>query len=177
MPVGRAGEGRVPRSKPPHSGPGPTSSSETGSRLPERIVVPTLSVNAPVVPITASGGTLLPPSSPSMIGWWSDGARPGAQTGTAILTGHTVSSGGGAFDDLDQMQTGQRVHVVNGRRSIEYVVSSVTIYSKQSLAEDAAEIFDQGISGRLALVTCEDWDGTDYLSNAVIIAEPVAATG
>jgi hypothetical protein len=27
--------------------------------------------------------------------------------------------------------------------------------------------------GRLVLVTCEDWNGEVYLSNAVVIAEPV----
>lgn len=27
-------------------------------------------------------------------------------------------------------------------------------------------------AGRLVLVTCEDWNGKEYLSNAVVIADP-----
>jgi len=130
-------------------------------------------VTAPVVPITTEGSTLVPPSDPTTIGWWSGGAAPGAEVGTAVLTGHTVSTGGGAFDDLDLMQPGQRVLVRDGEHALEYVVRSVTVYRKQTLAAHAAELFDQQARGRLALVTCEDWDGTSYLSNAVVIAEPV----
>lgn len=139
---------------------------------PDRIVVPGLSVDAPVVPISASGGVLVPPSDPLVIGWWSAGARPGAATGTAVLTGHTVSTGGGAFDDLDRMRPGQRLRIDSGSSSTDYVVRSVTVYRKQSLAEHATEIFNQGVRGRVALVTCEDWNGSSYLSNAVVIAVP-----
>jgi hypothetical protein len=41
------------------------------------------------------------------------------------------------------------------------------------LAKQAAQIFDQSVPGRLVLVTCEDWNGTTYLSNAVVIAKPI----
>ena len=40
------------------------------------------------------------------------------------------------------------------------------------LAEHAAEIFDQARMGRVALVSCDDWTGTDYLSNVVVMARP-----
>lgn len=139
---------------------------------PDRIVVPGLGVDAPVVPVSATGGVLTPPADPTVIGWWAAGARPGASVGTAILTGHTVSSGGGAFDDLDRMHPGQRLRIGAGRSALDYVVRSVTVYPKQSLAEHAGAIFDQDVPGRVALVTCEDWNGSAYLSNAVVIAEP-----
>jgi hypothetical protein len=35
-------------------------------------------------------------------------------------------------------------------------------------------VFAQDVPGRLVLVTCEDWDGSGYLSNAVVIATPDA---
>jgi LPXTG-site transpeptidase (sortase) family protein len=107
-----------------------------------------------------------------MVGWWSDGARPGAAKGSAVITGHTVHDGGGAFDDLGQLTTGDAVMVTTGRGTIDYVVSSVTTYRKKALAKQAARVFDQSVPGRLVLVTCEDWDGTAYLSNAVVIATP-----
>jgi len=140
---------------------------------PDRIVVPALSVDAPVVPISTQGGVLVPPGDPTVIGWWSAGARPGATTGTAVLTGHTVSTGGGAFDDLDLMTPGQRLRIESGAVTTRYVVRSVRVYRKQSLADHAARIFDQDVPGRVALVTCEEWNGHVYLSNAVVIADPV----
>lgn len=145
--------------------------SEVGP--PTRIDVPALSVTAPVVPISTEGSTLVPPSDPTTIGWWSGGAAPGARTGTAVLTGHTVSTGGGAFDDLDLMRPGQKVRIRGGDQTLEYVVRSVTVYPKQTLAEHAAQLFDQSTRGRLALVTCEDWNGSVYLSNAVVIADRI----
>jgi hypothetical protein len=34
-------------------------------------------------------------------------------------------------------------------------------------------VFRQRGPGRLVLITCEDWNGTTYLSNAVVFADPV----
>ncbi|WP_328525699.1 class F sortase [Kribbella sp. NBC_00359] len=139
---------------------------------PVKVSVPSLGVSARVLGIRARGGTLIPPSNPLLVGWWSDGARPGAAKGSAVITGHTVHTGGGAFDDLDRLTAGDAVAVTTGRSTINYVVASVTVYRKKALAKQAARIFDQTVPGRLVLVTCEDWDGTAYLSNAVVIATP-----
>jgi LPXTG-site transpeptidase (sortase) family protein len=141
---------------------------------PTRLRIPSLGIDAPVLPITADGLRLVPPSDPQTVGWWSAGARPGADHGIAILTGHTVSTGGGVFDDLDQMRPGQRVQILANGPRLSLRVTSVTVYHKTALAEHAAKIFDQTGPGRVALVTCEDWDGADYLSNVVVIATPVA---
>ena len=58
------------------------------------------------------------------------------------------------------------------RGAISYVVTTVTVYRKRALAKAASKVFDQSVPGRLVLVTCEDWDGTSYLSNAVVVAIP-----
>jgi LPXTG-site transpeptidase (sortase) family protein len=139
---------------------------------PMRVSVPSLGVSARVLGIRARGGALIPPSNPRLVGWWSDGAQPGATKGSAIITGHTVHDGGGAFDDLDELTAGDAVKVTTGRGTIDYVVTSVTTYRKKALATQAAQVFNQSVPGRLVLVTCEDWDGTAYLSNAVVIAVP-----
>ncbi|WP_132210092.1 class F sortase [Kribbella steppae] len=139
---------------------------------PVKVSVPSLGISARVLGIHARGGTLIPPSNPRLVGWWSDGAQPGAANGSAIITGHTVHDGGGAFDDLDELTAGDAVTVTTGRGTLNYVVSSVTTYRKKALAKQAAQLFDQSVPGRLVLVTCEDWDGTAYLSNAVVVAVP-----
>lgn len=156
--------------------PGPsrtTPSSHPSRGVPRRVVVPRLGVDAPVVGIDAPGGVLRPPDDPQVLGWWRSGARPGAAAGSALVTGHTVSSGGGAFDDLEMLEPGDRVRVRTTRGVVDYHVTGVTTYRKASLAEDAARVFSQTVPGRLVLVTCEDWDGSTYLSNAVVFAEPV----
>ena len=136
-----------------------------------RLVIPALDVDAPVVPIGAPGGVLLPPDDPQTLGWWQDGARPGNRHGAALVTGHTVSSGGGAFDDLETLVAGDDVRVRTATGVIRYRVDSITIYRKASLAKHAARVFSQSGRDRLVLITCEDWNGSVYLSNAVVVAE------
>jgi LPXTG-site transpeptidase (sortase) family protein len=151
----------------------PTRTPQPAPGVPVRLLVPSLHVDASVVPISASGGVLLPPGDPQTLGWWSAGARPGAATGGALITGHTVHTGGGAFDDLDTMKPGQLVQVRTPRGVLDYAVSEVTVYRKSTLARDAERIFSQTVPGRLVLITCEDWNGTGYDSNAVVVANRV----
>jgi LPXTG-site transpeptidase (sortase) family protein len=141
---------------------------------PRRISLPQLGVSAPVVSISVSQGSLTPPSDPQTVGWWSGGAQPGAKRGSAVITGHTVHTGGGAFDDLGQLQKGDSVVVATTRGSLRYRVAGITTYRKRALATHAEEVFDQSVPGRLVLITCEDWNGKIYLSNVVVIAQPTA---
>lgn len=143
---------------------------------PRRVVIPALGVRAAVLPIEAPGGTLVPPSDPEQLGWWADGARPGDDRGSALVTGHSVHAGDGALDDLETLRRGDAVTVRTDRGWIRYVVRRVAVYSKGTVAEDAERLFSQEVPGRLVLVTCEDWDGSRYLSNVVVIATPTAGS-
>jgi LPXTG-site transpeptidase (sortase) family protein len=140
---------------------------------PVELHVPALGVRVPVTRISASGGVLVPPSDPQTVGWWSAGARPGERFGSVLITGHTVSSGGGAFDDLATLRAGDKVAVGTSKGQIRYAVSAVAVYGKESLARRAPQIFDQSVPSRLVLVACDDWNGERYLSNAVVVAEPI----
>lgn len=115
----------------------------------------------------------MPPDDPQTLGWWSGGAVPGAATGSALVTGHTVHTGGGVFDDLETLHRGDPVVVRTGRGAVRYAVGTVDIYRKTSLAKAATRIFRQSGAGRLVLITCEDWNGSAYLSNVVVVANPV----
>ena len=138
---------------------------------PTRLIVPSLGVDAPVVRAQVSEGTLWPPDDPQTLGWWAEGARPGAVRGGALITGHTVHSGGGAFDYLETLRKGEVVRVRTLKGLVDYKVTGVTIYRKSSLAKDAERIFSQTVPGRLVLITCEDWNGEGYDSNAIVFAE------
>lgn len=141
---------------------------------PRRVVIPALRVDAGVVPVEAPDDTLIPPTDPQQLGWWADGARPGAERGSALVTGHTVHTGGGALNHLEDLTRGDRVVVRTDRGRIAYRVDRVRTYSKGRIARDAERLFSQDVPGRLVLITCEDWDGSQYLSNVVVIAQPVS---
>ncbi|WP_405059066.1 class F sortase [Kribbella sp. NBC_01505] len=162
-----------PPLKPSPSLAKPKPQATTGPGLPRQIAVPQLSVVAPVIDIGVRGGALIPPSDPRTVGWWSAGSRPGAARGSAVLTGHTVHNGGGAFDDLESLRPGAEIVLTTSRGELRYRVTSSAIYRKQALADHAAMLFDQTVAGRLVLVTCEDWNGTTYLSNVVVTARLV----
>lgn len=141
---------------------------------PRRLVVPALGVDAPVVPIVSVDDTLVPPSDPQRLGWWADGAKPGAARGSALVTGHTVNAGGGALDDLETLEPGDRVVVRTDRGRLAYVVRDVRVFSKGAVSDHAERLFSQDVPGRLVLITCEDWNGEVYLSNVVVTAVPAS---
>lgn len=140
---------------------------------PRRVLVPTLGIDAPVFPIRTVGDTLVPPTDPQQLGWWAGGAKPGAGTGSALVTGHTVNAGGGAFDDLETLEPGDRVTVRTDRGPVTYAVVRVRIFGKGAVADHAERLFAQDVPGRLVLITCEDWNGEVYLSNVVVTAVPL----
>lgn len=145
---------------------------------PVALVLPSIGVTAPVYPIGIDGTqTLTPPSDYTTLGWWAQGAQPGDGTGTTIITGHTVHTGGGALDNLGNIHAGDTVVIDRPHQDLRYQVTSVTTYRKGSLATRAAQVFRQDGPERLAIVTCSDYNGTIYLSNTVVIAtHPIPVT-
>lgn len=138
------------------------------------IRVPDLDVSVPVVGIGLDGGgSLVPPSDPRVLGWWRDGAEPGALLGAAVVTGHTVSTGGGALDHLDTLERGSEVVVRTARGAVRYEVADVARYAKTTLADVSERVFAQDVPGRLVLVTCTGFDGVEYVANTVVVATPV----
>jgi hypothetical protein len=152
--------------------------SEVPTRAGARTVAPlrlrfgALGIDAAVVPIRTAGRVLTPPADPSRLGWWRGGARPGAGSGTVLVTGHTVQDGDGALDDLDRAVIGDRVAVSGEGHRVTYQVTRVLLLARAQLARRAASLFDVNGPHRLVLVTCESWDGAGYDGNVVVVAEP-----
>lgn len=138
---------------------------------PTEVRIPRLGVVAPVLPVATRGDVLVPPSDPTELGWWAEGARPG-DPGRALVAGHTVNAGGGALDDLEALERGDRVMVGSRGGSTRWVVESVAVLGKGDIARRAQQLFAQEGPARLVLLTCEDWDGTAYRSNVVVTARP-----
>ena len=140
------------------------------------VAVPQLEIDVPVLPIAPEGGVLVPPDNPRELGWYKYGARPGAAQGSTVITGHTVHTGGGALDELDDLRAGDSVRVTTANGTIGYRVSTVAILTKAQFARRSPKIFSSTVPGRLVLITCTDWDGHDYLSNTLVYADPAPAT-
>ena len=123
-------------------------------------------IDAPVVPLDLSGSTLVPPDDPTVLGWW--GKDAGARHGVTLLVGHTVHTGGGDLDNLEDVPVGATARV----SGVRYQVASVKVISKTALAEQAPRLFAQSGPHRLVVVTCEDYNPATghYDANVVLTA-------
>lgn len=151
----------------------PTDGQAAAIEGPYTLLIPRIGVDAPVVAIKSSEDReLLPPRDPGLAGWWSEGAAPGEPEGSAVLVGHTVHVGGGVFDDIGQMRSGDTIEVEGSDGALTYRVQSVDVLSKGEFARNAEEIFTQAGPGRLVVITCDDFDGIQWRSNIVAVATP-----
>jgi LPXTG-site transpeptidase (sortase) family protein len=159
----------------PEAKPAPGYQAMAAPARPVRLVVPSLKIRAPILPIEVSAQAVLdPPRNPRDVGWWKRSARPGAPKGQTVLTGHTVHTGGGVMDDIGKLRKGQLVRVVTPKGAMTYSTTRVVTWSKAELAKRAVDIFSQDRGGRrLVLITCTDWNGSSYDSNVVVFAKPL----
>ncbi|MFT4084482.1 MAG: class F sortase [Nocardioides sp.] len=143
---------------------------------PIRLKLPGVKTQAEVVPIRLEGTVLDPPRNYTEVGWWRASAKPGASHGQTVITGHTVHTGGGSLNRLGRLKEQQEVDVVTRRGTFQYQVDDVVVLSRAQLADRARRLFGQGHGqGRLVLVTCTDWNGSEYLSNVVVLAHRYGA--
>lgn len=147
---------------------------------PNRIEIPKIKANAPIVPVgTTPDGELDVPLNPMTVGWWHYGAKPGAAVGTAILAGHINYAGvTGAMAAIGRLNPGDAVYVfgqqnADARHEVKFRVTGVRTYHKTRLPYKS--IFDQKSIGRIAIVTCGgpfDASTGNYLDNIVVFAVP-----
>ncbi|NED99965.1 class F sortase [Phytoactinopolyspora halotolerans] len=170
---GNAGSGMPGDDEP--AGPAATSSGRGGDE-PARfeVSVPEIGVHAPVVDVGSSDDRVLaPPDDPLVAGWWSEGAAPGAEAGTALLVGHALESGTAVFNGVGGLEEGDTITLSGEAEAVmDYEVVAVDVLPPEELAEQAETLFAQDGPARLVLVTCEGWDGDDYTSNIVVTAIP-----
>ena len=148
----------------------------TAVRVPVRLLIPAIGVNAPVLPTgVQAGGALAIPPDPSDIGWWAGGAFPGKPTGAVILVGHINSAvlGPGALLRLQDVRPGNLVTVMASGQTFRYRVVALRAYAKANLP--VAAVFGQQVAARLVVVSCGGaFDATTghYLDNIVAYAVP-----
>lgn len=139
-----------------------------------RLLVPSVQIDAPIVPIHLDGSTLTPPEDAAIVGWWDRSAKPGSATGQTLITGHTVHTGGGQMDHLGSIAPNAIIQIVTEKGTLWYRETKVFVYSRDQVSEHAVELFGQDRpNNRLVLVTCTGWTGSYYTSNVIVFAEPL----
>jgi hypothetical protein len=162
----------------------PVASPVADIVAPNRIEIPKIHANAPIVDVgTTPDGELEVPLNPAKVGWWKYGAKPGATVGTAILAGHINYAGvTGAMASIGKLDPGDQVDVfgqqnADAQHEVKFTVTGVRTYHKTALPYK--QIFDQQSIGRIAIVTCGgpfDAATGNYLDNIVVFAVPTGET-
>lgn len=129
-----------------------------------------IGVDAGIDPVSAEGQVLVPPGNTLRVGWWSAGSRAGERIGTTLLTGHTVHTGGGVFNNLGRLHVGDQIEVRTADGWLAYTVHRVLYLTVDQLSRRAPSLFAADRGPRLALVTCAAWDGVQYGGNTVVMA-------
>ena len=148
----------------------------TPSTVPERLRIPSIDVDAPVVAVgVEDNGEMEVPEDVRDIGWYRHGPAPD-EPGAAVVAGHVDSreQGRGAFFDLRRLEVGSRVEVTDADgRAQRYDVVARRTYDKAGLPAD--ELFSREGPSQLVLITCGgdfDRDAGSYRENVVIYAQP-----
>ncbi|MET9520925.1 class F sortase [Streptomyces coeruleorubidus] len=145
--------------------------------LPQRVDIPGLGVQAPVVArgLDARGALDPPPyDQPGAVGWYAGGVAPGAP-GTALMVGHVdTDTRPAVFYKVSAMRPGQTIRVIRADAKVaEFTVESVQVLTRDHF--DAHQAYGPRESGRaeLRLVTCGgSFDRTtrSYTANVVVSA-------
>jgi len=146
--------------------------ADPAAGAPRVLTVPHLGITAAVRQIQVQGGILTPPADATEVGWDITTAEPGSAYGSTVITGHTVHTGGGAVNELDDLSMGDAVMVATSKGRIEYDVTDVVELTKQEMVRAIPKLYRREVPGRIVLITCTDWNGFEYLANTVVVAEP-----
>ncbi len=124
--------------------------------LPERLIIPSLSIDAPVREVgLTSDGSLDVVRSYTEVGWYKDGAYPGA-VGNAVIEGHFDTDDRAhpqaIFFYLNQLAPGEEVDIIDAEsRILKFAVAEVRRYPYDV---KPSEIFGPSSESRLNLITC-----------------------
>lgn len=147
---------------------------------PVRISIPVIDVDAAVVGLgtTTVDGKQVQEVAHSFtdVSWWSEGVMPG-EMGVALLSGHTYSQGDGVFDDLrsGQVSQGDMITVTTETGRQDYRVKLIEAWTIDEYEDRIYEISTRRTGPRqIMLTTCGDFDGSEYHSRSVVIAELVS---
>ncbi|MET9461412.1 class F sortase [Streptomyces canus] len=163
--------------RPPETVELPPAARPLKEALPQRLDIPDLGVQAPVVArgLDARGALDPPPfGRPGIVGWYAAGAKPGA-AGTALMVGHVdTETRPAVFYRISSLKPGETVRVIrDDGRVAEFTVDNVRLLGRESF--DAHQAYGPREPGRaeLRLITCGgtfDRATRSYTANVIVSA-------
>lgn len=141
---------------------------------PAELIIPAIGVRTRLARIgLTADGTLQPPPTATIAGWYTGSPRPGA-TGPAVIAGHIDSRAGpGVFFRLRLLHAGDRVYIRRANHTLAvFTVVSVRRYRKTRFPRTA--VYGPALTPQLRLITCGGaFDPTtrSYLDNIVAYAD------
>ncbi|WP_108986667.1 class F sortase [Streptomyces coelicoflavus] len=175
--VSRPATGDMAAAGRPPDVPLPPAHAPLGEARPQRLEVPELGIEAPVVArgLDAEGAIEPPPfDQPGSVGWYAAGVTPGA-AGTALMVGHVdTETRPAVFYELSTLEPGETIRVVrDGEGTAEFTVDDVQVLTRDGF--DAQQAFGPRDTSRseLRLITCGgtfDRATDSYTANVVVSA-------
>jgi len=139
--------------------------------VPTRVVIPDVKVDAAVLQVgTTKAGAQDVPKSLEDTGWWKDGQQPG-QPGNAVIVGHTASKDDGVFDNLAELERGDRLTVRGKEGTLDYRVTSEREVKVEKFAAESDRIYRETGPSGLVLMTCGDWNGKRFETTVIVYAK------
>lgn len=124
--------------------------------LPDRVRIPTIRVDAPVMPVglDVDGWVAAPPpEDPNLAGWFTGGVTPG-EKGTAVVVGHVDNKQGPAvFYNLGALKKGTRVEVArkDGKTAV-FEIYGIEVFDKKNFPGD--RVYASKGGPELRVITC-----------------------
>jgi LPXTG-site transpeptidase (sortase) family protein len=147
-----------------------------GGRLIVQVVIPSLDLLAPVVPVgwspqgaDSSNPEVTWDSPEAQVGWVITSALPGGTGGVTLLYGHNNIQSS-VFKRLYELKPGNEVKLVTGERTWLYRVSETHLLPvKGSEPADYAAFLRTGRLPRLVLISCWPPEGNSH--RVIVVAE------
>jgi len=148
--------------------------------IPERIVIPIIGLNAPVVPVSWTMVKVYGQEQPAWdlpdtraAGWHESSASLGVP-GNTVLNGHNTNNGE-VFRNLYKLETGDEIVLHAGRMAYTYAVTQTLILPEAGqplkVRIENAHYIQPTADERLTLVTCHPYGS--LRNRLIIIARPV----
>ncbi|MEU6369127.1 class F sortase [Streptomyces sp. NPDC046931] len=163
------------------TGPGRSVASALPPSPPDRIRIPSIRVDAPLMGLglTRTGSLDVPPARyKNLAGWYEAGTMPG-QTGTAIVAGHVDNTEGPAvFYGLGAVRRGGTIEVDrrDGSTAV-FTVDAVEVYAARDFPDQ--KVYGAAPRPELRVITCGGGysSTTGYQGNVVVFAHLTGSRG
>lgn len=140
-----------------------TTVEVTNSKLPLRLKIPRIAVDAPIEYVGINqAGEMETSENPNNVAWYNLGPQPG-EVGSAVMAGHYgwKNDIAAVFDNLAKLQPGNKIFVSDLRgETTTFIVKEIKVYNKD---DDAAVVFKSSDGkAHLNLITCAgEWNAAE----------------